>query len=734
MKKILLSMLCVGLAAFASLAQQNNYGIPAKIQDGNILHCFNWSINDVRSNLEDIANAGFGAVQLSPLQRRNVTNQDVWSDVYRPYDFTFQPTSALGSEADLTALCSEASKYGIKVIVDVVANHVDKTSGYHDPWWDSNTAYVRSKGGNANINYGNRYSITHDRMGDYYELNSEHQDVIARAKAYVVWLRDHGVSGIRWDAAKHIGLPSEDCDFWKEVTSVEGVYHYGEILDTPGPSNNEALIREYAQYMSITDNRYSNLSAESNGGIPVAKNGEWAPIIGPEKLIYWAESHDTYSNTPDYGGWSSTVGQGVIDRAYASIACREGAAALYFARPNTSGYSNIKVIKGNDHYKESAAVREVNKFRNKMNGRSEYFSSSADGNVVSVTRNNGGAVIVTKSSGAFNVPNGGGLCPVGSYTDRVSGNIVSVTATTITGTTDASGIAVIYNDNLADPDPNAPEQDYGDTQINVYYDNSVTNWTNGINLHYWGNGETSWPGIKMTKVEKVTPGRDLYVAQVPMNVNAVFSTGIGSPQSVNSPVLKPNHIYKGLATTTNGNNNLEDSGVYGDEIIIYYDNSETKYTNVCCHYWGGSSSSTFPGTAMTAVEGDVYSVFIPASTTGILFAQSDKSKQTVDVFDVHDGFIYKGLSTLSGPKNTVAPGVEYAGVTNVLPDTQTVVVTATSTGIEVGGLSGLNVAVYVTDGTLRFEKKSVSGTLTIPLPKGLYLVRVGNETVKALVR
>lgn len=31
----------------------------------------------------------------------------------------------MGSESDLQSLCSEAEKYGIKVIVDVVANHVD---------------------------------------------------------------------------------------------------------------------------------------------------------------------------------------------------------------------------------------------------------------------------------------------------------------------------------------------------------------------------------------------------------------------------------------------------------------------------------------------------------------------------------------------------------------------------------------------------------------------------------
>lgn len=547
------------LSLFTAQAQQTGYGLPEKIQDGNILHCFNWSVNDVRNNLRYIAESGFGAVQLSPLQRRNVMSNHVWSDVYRPYDYAFFETSALGTEADLTALCQEARQYGIKVIVDVVANHVDKASGYHDPWWDSSGDYVRSKGGNANINYNSRYSITHDRLGDYYEINSENKQVIARAKAYVQWLRDHGVSGIRWDAAKHIGLPSEGCDFWKEMASVDGMFHYGEILGVPGPSDYKALMEEYAQYMSVTDSRYSDEAAESNGGIPARKNGEWAPLLGAGKLIYWGETHDTYSNTPDYGGWSSSKDQATVDRAYAAVACRDGAAALYLSRPLASGYSNIRVTKGSDHYRESAAIREVNRFRNIMNGRSEFFSLSDDGKTVSITRNNGGAVIVMKGSGHFSVPNGGGLCPEGTYTDRVSGNTVTVTASDITGATGVTGIAVIYADNLAAPDPNAPTQEYDDNSMTIYYDNSVTAW-NQVNCHYWGSGgQTVWPGEVMTKVADEV--RDIYKIKLPVGSSAVFSRN-ASPQTVDSPVLVANHLYKGLATTTGGKVNLEDCGLY----------------------------------------------------------------------------------------------------------------------------------------------------------------------------
>lgn len=570
-KYLVLGVVC-SVLTFNAEAQTNSYGIPENIQDGNILHCFNWSINDVKNNLPQIAEAGFGAVQLSPLQRRNVSTSSNWSDVYRPYDFSFQQTSALGSENDLRALCSEAKKYGIKVIVDVVANHVDKTTGYHDTWWDA-SGRVRSWGGSANINYGNRYSITHDRLGDYAEVNSENPEVISRAKSYVQWLHDVGVSGIRWDAAKHIALPSEGCDFWKEVTSVDGMYHYGEILGTPGPSPYKDIMKEYGQYMSVTDSRYSETAAHGNQGLQATKNGEWAPLLGSDKVVYFAETHDTYSNTADYGGWSSSVAQSVVDRAYATVACREGATALYLSRPNATGFGNIRVVKGNDNY-TSAAVREVNKFRNKMNGRSEWFSTSSDGTTMSVTRNNGGAVVVKKNSGSFTVPNGGGLCPPGVYTDRISGNTITVTSTEISGATGVTGIVVIYSDNLADADPSAPVQDYEDGNMTIYYDNSVTNWTE-VYCHYWGGAEsTNWPGVQMIKVAD-----DIYSVSLPVNSSVVFNNNNKGSQTVDVNGVKANHLYKGNSTMSSGKNNVDDNGTYSSADNIISDHRE--YTVSC---------------------------------------------------------------------------------------------------------------------------------------------------------
>ena len=78
-------------------------------------------LKNITAELENIAQAGFTAVQTSPAQASGGKGQWYW--LYQPLGFSVQ-TNELGSKMDLQNLCTEADKYGIKVIVDVVANHL----------------------------------------------------------------------------------------------------------------------------------------------------------------------------------------------------------------------------------------------------------------------------------------------------------------------------------------------------------------------------------------------------------------------------------------------------------------------------------------------------------------------------------------------------------------------------------------------------------------------------------
>ncbi len=427
-----LALACAGSAA------AQTYSFPDNIQDCNILHCFDWKFDDIVTELPNIAAAGFGAIQVSPVQGNCSTNAE-WYYAYMPYDFVFR-TNGNGTKAKLQNLCEKASEYGIKIIVDVVANHINKATNYHDTWWDEN-GRIRWEG---SVNYSSRSSITHGQLGEYGDVNSEDAEVQARAVAFIEALKELGVKGIRWDAAKHIGLPSESCDFWPQVCSVAGMWNYGEILDTPGGSDKYGLLAEYCKYMSVTDTQYSS-SCRSNvnrGYVPASK-GSWTNNSIPANcIVYWAESHDNYSD-----GTSVNITQAKIDLAWAIGACRNKETSLYFSRPFATTRTTIKMgVKGSTHCLEAPEIAAVNNFRNAMTGRADaYVAINSPSGIACITREGGGAVIVVGNGSTMDVEveNANSYCPVGTYVDQVSGNTFTVTSTTIKGTVGSTGIAVI---------------------------------------------------------------------------------------------------------------------------------------------------------------------------------------------------------------------------------------------------------------------------------------------------
>lgn len=448
MKKIkyilasLLAALSIGTATAGSTLAGN-------IQDGVILHCFDWSYVDITDELENIAAAGFTAVQTSPAQVG--CGSGAWYWLYQPLGF-YLSTNELGTASELEALCTKAHELGVFVIVDVVANHLagDHTNIQSDLL---DSQYWHSYG--SSIDYSNRYAVTHGDIG-MQDLATENSYVQSCVVSYLKELAEIGVDGIRWDAAKHISLPSETdgSQFWPAVTTSNGIttklgnslYNYGEILD--GPSSNSSdyyLMTEYNDYISVTDNTYGNgIRSSLSGGAAPSGYGNWnaTGYCANNKLVYWAESHDTYSNDSQESTW---VDVNVIDRTWAIVASRNEITALYFSRPSATSNSSILAgVKGSTHF-TSDEVAEVNHFHNVCIGEPDYFVS--ENNNVAICRASGAVIVLGSGTNtSVSITNGGGYTTAGTYTDHISGNTFTVTSSTISGTVGSTGIAVLYND------------------------------------------------------------------------------------------------------------------------------------------------------------------------------------------------------------------------------------------------------------------------------------------------
>lgn len=554
-------MLFMVLVSLQSALAGNGYGLPKTIQEGVILHCFDWKYTDITANLPNIAAAGFTAVQTSPAQT-NYDGPTSWNTLYRPRDTEIGPNT-LGTKVDLATLCAEAHKLGIKVIVDVVANHTDGILDWVADFW-KNTDLYHTHGGN--INWGDRWQVTHGEIG-MKDLKTEDPRVQQKFKAYIQALKAIGVDGCRFDAAKHIGLPSEGDGFWPAIIDKD-MFNYGEILENTGGDDSK-LLPEYMQYMSVTDSRYGTdnvLGAAKNGQATPYGGGNYSFTYSTDKLIYWGESHDTYCNKK---GHSVGVSQEVVDRAYAVAASHNNIPALYFSRPvGTDGLGAQAGAMGSTHY-TSKSVAEVNKFHNAMAGKGDYYTAA--GSVASISRKDGGAIVVNfQGGGSVSVANGGGYATPGTYTDRVSGNTFTITATTINGTTDASGIAVLYEE--ANPSPTVVLSQKGGPFKAESLDLTATLRHATAGWYQVGTAEK----VNFTGTATFTIGAGVdYGKTITVKWGA---TGTDGTEATGSEIF----------TKTDPN----------AKVYVYY-NNPYKWANVSCYLYKDKVNNSWPGKPMT---------------------------------------------------------------------------------------------------------------------------------------
>lgn len=715
-KVALATSLCLAL----NMSAANSYGLPENCHDGTILHCFDWSFNQIKEELPNIAKAGFTSVQTSPSQG-NAGDNATWYFAYQPYDFTFA-TGGLGSKQDLINLCAEADKYGIKVIVDVVSNHLNGSMNYVAPKWNNNE-YWHTHG--SNIDYNNRWQVTHGDIG-MRDLNSEHPTVYNAVRAYVDELKSYGVDGIRWDAAKHIGLPSEGCDFWSAVTKNSEMWHYGEILIGPTDNGgNDHLMKEYTNYISVTDNTYGrDMRYSIQGGNAYSHNGNWANRgVASDKIVYWAESHDTYANDGKYGEDSRSASVNHINRTYALLASRASSTALYFSRPTSTSANAIRLgQKGGLDFKNKE-VAAVNHFHNAMIGQKDFYVS--ENGVMAVCREKGVVVVKASGSGNVTISNGGGTVAPGTYKDEITGNTWTVTSSKITGTIGSTGIAVVYNSDGITPD--IPEDNPGDnteSQFTAYFDNTNSKWSNVYAYAWETNGEIlgQWPGTQIS----IDSESGYYKVSASTTTSApmiIFSNGSGTQTAdltwINNGVYT-SAGYAGLfGEYQGGNDEGNDDEKNGNTWIFYYNDTNWGNSTVYAYAWdAGNGDKTYlgswPGTTMAKNADGMWEISFTTTdnlvTPMVIFnnGQGGSSNQTADLVLKNNG-IYN------------FNGWEAASVEDAF-ETQALKVYASNGVLTIISPIDAQVTITRADGISKVITLNAGANYIDNLPRGFYIV------------
>jgi alpha-amylase len=525
-RKILVLLLAVCLlasviftGAVPAAAETEEYETYAQetVQGAVILHCFNWSYNSIKDALPEIAAAGYTAVQTSPVQTPKDYNAS-WTDSSGQWWKLYQPLGIsvadggtwLGTKAELTELCAEAEKYDIKVIVDVVVNHLaNDTDGgtfahlnenvdpalRHEEYFHSDPEYV---------NDDSRYCMTQRHLG-MPDLNTGNADIQSYVLDFLCDCVDCGVDGFRFDAAKHIELPTDgDCasDFWPTVIGGVSEYadhelfFYGEILGGAGTD-----ISNYTEYIAVTDNYTGDKALDKAYWCAAAElaDSTYHKYAEPGKSVLWVESHDTYMGNSGTACFSNTseVSDEVLAKAWAIVGGRAYSTALYLARPSdTMGEAST------DTAWRSKTVAEINQFKNHFDGTNEYLSSS--GNTAYNERGTRG-VVISKLDGPGEVSLPAHRMEDGTYTDQITGNVFTVSNGTISGTVGDSCVAVVY-------DPDQPAAEY--ITASPIYLEPCSNWFNDgarFAMYLFNSGTNASCWVDMTDPD----GDGVYSAALP---------------------------------------------------------------------------------------------------------------------------------------------------------------------------------------------------------------------------
>lgn len=444
----LITIVVVLLCGITVKAQKNKV---TTTNDATILHAWCWSFNTIRENMKDIADAGYTYVQTSPANTcfvgenggMQIFGDGKWYYHYQPIAWRIG-NYQLGNRDEFKAMCDEAKKYGVQILVDVLPNHTafDTTAVLPE--------FIEAVGGRDNLyhangfneikDYNDRYQCTTGAMGGLPDVNTENPDFQYYFMTYINDLIACGASGFRYDTAKHIGLPSDPLDakskqndFWdvamgrkpiKGITlaNKDNLFIYGEVLQDKNVKE-----KEYAEYFGMCASNYGHSIRQiiSNRKTTAKEVSNYQHSVTPEKLTTWVESHDTYCNANE----SASLNDTQIRLGWAIITARQNGTPLFYSRPDGSTrdnyWGNNRIgAKGNDEFKHPEVVA-VNKFRKAMHGQLENIKVSADGTIVEINRGNKGAVIVNLSQKPTRLSMKTTLAD-GTYKDRVYGNTFTV--------------------------------------------------------------------------------------------------------------------------------------------------------------------------------------------------------------------------------------------------------------------------------------------------------------------
>ena len=425
-------------------------GWPGSAPAEAILHAFNWRYDEIEARAADIAARGYGAVLVAPPLK---SEGSAWWARYQPQDYRVID-HPLGNTESLRALANRLRPLGAKLYADIVINHMANEAAQR-PDLDYPGQRVLSQYAARPSDF-ERQRLFGDLdtnllaaadfhpagcIQDYFDLRqvqtlrlcggggdpglpdlNDHDRVVAAQRAYLLALKQIGISGFRIDAAKHMGEKHL-------VRVLDGVidggdFVFGELITGGGAGDREyALFLE--PWLSRTEWAAYDFPLHAMLRRGFGFGGDLSiladPLAGGQALpgaraVTFAVTHDIPNNQGFRGLLLDPVDETL---AYAYLFGRGGGSPLVYSDHNESGDGRWV-----DAYRREDLTAMI-RFHNAVAGEAEQRTLASGACFLAFRRGSLGLVAINKCghSVEFEVEAGGDkLWQQTPYRDVLSGD------------------------------------------------------------------------------------------------------------------------------------------------------------------------------------------------------------------------------------------------------------------------------------------------------------------------
>ncbi|WP_306532508.1 alpha-amylase family glycosyl hydrolase [Geobacter sp.] len=250
-----------------------------------IFHSFNEKYADVEKYVCSLAKQGYSHIQIAPAQKSNPAGE--WWARYQPVDYSV--IEGRGTEQELKRLIVRAHRCKIKVIADVVFNHMASMPEYQDlnyPQFGPEDFHPP-----CDINYqdGTRDTEVDCWLGGLPDLDLSRKKVRDIHQAHIKKLLKLGIDGFRFDAAKHMSpeIVKSYIDYI-DSQSKGKTWNYLEVIE-----DGDTSAERYNWIAAVTDFLLYNSmkGAFSFGGD--LRTLAVPPAVNDPRSVTFGQNHDT---------------------------------------------------------------------------------------------------------------------------------------------------------------------------------------------------------------------------------------------------------------------------------------------------------------------------------------------------------------------------------------------------------------------------------------------------------